>query len=55
MVWSHTGVNILNIDKSRFQIATDVEMIIIGHVLNNKYDHLLSFLRQNCYFKVLCT
>ena len=23
--------------------------------LNNKYDQLLSFLRQNCYFKVKCT
>ena len=31
--------------KSRFQIAIDVKTIIIGHVLNNKYDLLLSFLR----------
>jgi hypothetical protein len=30
---------------SRFQIAINVKTIIIGHVLNNKYDQLLSFLR----------
>ena len=30
---------------SRFQIAIDMKTIIIGHVLNNKYDQLLSVLR----------
>ena len=28
---------------SRFQIAIDVKMIIMGHVLNNKYDQFLAF------------
>ena len=30
---------------STFEIAIDVRMIKIGHVLNNKSDQLLSFLR----------
>jgi hypothetical protein len=38
-----------------FHIAIDVKTIIIRHVLNNKYDQLLSFLRYNCYLRVNCT
>ena len=40
---------------SRFQIAIGVKTIMIGHVLNNIYDQLLSFLRYNCYLRVNCT
>ena len=37
---------------SCFQIAIDVKTIIIGHVLNNKYDQLLSLFSYNCYLRV---
>ena len=32
-----------NYITSHFEIAIDVKTIIIGHVLNTKYDQLLSF------------
>ena len=37
---------------SRSQIAIDAKTIIIGHVLNNKYDQLLFSLQYNFYLRV---
>ena len=38
---------------SRFLIAIGVKTIIIWHVLNNKYDQLISFLRYNYFSSYL--
>ena len=37
-------VNMYQYITSHFEIAIDIKTIMIGYVLNNKYDTLLSFL-----------
>ena len=48
-------IMIMNIVYESLSDTIDVKAIIIGQVLINKYDQLLSFLRYNVYLRVNCT
>ena len=48
--------NIKSLDLTRkVNLLRHEKKVIIGHVLNNKYAQLLSFLRYNFYLRVNCT